>query len=463
MGLEQNAEKRSSLFEANTSSRKTSLSAIVVSKHILLWCSAYVLASQVYMLIIGAITPEIRPSPIVLIFAATMSMVYICSHNLAALLTSRGSRGRRDEPGAVARWLAVIVLRFDVTIWLVACCVNITFTIARGPYCFPSKSATSTEAIDEGTTCIIQRTGVGASLLALLASFTVFVLTHKTSSPFRAHLFGISAETPLLPPRLPYEASTKKAMYSQMSFQCRSSTSLARHNLTKPPTPFTSSTSNLIPACTDETTLGLGIHTPAKHSTASLLTPRPSLSSIRTRTTTSSLPPPSSPLPPLPVYIPERHDKPAVPQRLTPCYQLGRSSSGRTIRIVVPSPSPSMINLPSDLDRSESLSSIYSRSISGESVRPPLLLGDTGRTHSASTVHTVAKSPLCMVQTAAFGALPARRQKQKLDKKWSFECDSDDSDIDDAATLEARLPPVSVIRADTSASLVGKVGGDGSS
>ncbi|KAF2769731.1 hypothetical protein EJ03DRAFT_87698 [Teratosphaeria nubilosa] len=408
------------------------------------------------MLIIDAITPEILPSPIVLIFAATMSMVYIFFHNLAALLTSRGSRGRRDEPGAVVRWLAVIVLRFDVTIWLVACCVNITFTIAREPDCFSSKTAKSTEAIDKGTTCIVQRSGVGASLLALLASSALFVLIHKTSSPFRAHLFGISAETPLLPLQLPYEASAKKAMYSQMSFQCRSSTSLARHTLTIPPTPFTRSTSNLLPACPDNTTLGLGIHPPAKHSTASLLTPRPSLSSIRTCTTTSSLPPPSSPLPPLPVYLPEKHGKTVRTERLTPCYQLGRSSSGRTIRIVVPSPSPSMITLPSGLDRSESLSSIYSRSISGESVRPPLLLGDTGRTHSASTVHTVAKSPLCTVQTAS-DVLPARREKRKLDKKWSFECDSNDSDIDDAATLQARLPPVSAVtRTNSSTSLVGK-------
>jgi len=53
-----------------------------------------------------------------------------------------------------------------VSTWLAGCGLNIVFTIARQPYCV-SETGVEVAAIDVGVSCIIQRTGVGASLLSL--------------------------------------------------------------------------------------------------------------------------------------------------------------------------------------------------------------------------------------------------------------------------------------------------------
>jgi hypothetical protein len=224
-------------------------------------------------------------------------------------------------------------------------------------------------------------------------------------------------------------------MYSEWSFKCRSSRSLSCTTLV--PTPQRS-TSNLLPKCPEKAVLGLGIHAPRP----SLLMPRPSLSSIRTHTTINSMPP-SSPLPPLPAYFPQPRrpsnlQNASYPPQPRP-YGLDRTHSGKTIRLVPPSLALSR----TDLSRSESPSSVYSRSISGdEDMPPPGALGDVGRAFSSNSVFTVVKSPLQTVQSMSDldSAVKAPAQRlRRMKKSYAFEDDSD-SDIDDAATLQARLP-----------------------
>ncbi|RMX88769.1 hypothetical protein D0869_01391 [Hortaea werneckii] len=135
----------------------------------------------------------------------------------------------------------------------------------------------------------------------------------------------------------------------------------------------------------------------------------------------------------------------ATPSLLSGCITL----QGRTVRMVPPSPALLSPN-PVALKRSEeSLSSMYSRSVSGESRRAsamrPALLRQNGRTYSSSSTTTVVKSPLGTMRLArdykevvSTGQQPSTNVTSRDGKVDDGE---GDSDIDDAATLQARLPP----------------------
>ncbi|KAK4967102.1 hypothetical protein LTR42_010450 [Elasticomyces elasticus] len=380
--------------------QRTGLGAIVATQHIFLLSSTYVLASQAYLMIEGD-TQDLLPTAIVLLVSAGTSILYILTHNVAAMLASEEHNERKASVRRAMQWLAATSLRFGVTTWLAACGMNVIFTVAKQAQCVPRSVGAA--RIDIGTSCIIQRTGVGASLLSLVAP---------------GH-----------------------AMFSEMSFKCRSSSSLSSHTLIPS---RSNSMSHLLPSCPEKAAFGLGIYAP-KQSTLSFLTPRPSLQSIRT--TTSSLPPPSSPLPPLPAYFPERYrqdsamQKAIYPPRSQQPYQLRRSQSGRTVRMVPPSPALSASNLAAFNKSSESLSSVYSRSISGERRSPrPDALSQSSRSLSSSSTATLVKSPLGAMRRAADPntvVLPEMRRQTSGEEI--------DMDIDDAATLQANLPSVKAV------------------
>ncbi|KAK3109811.1 hypothetical protein LTR53_016539, partial [Teratosphaeriaceae sp. CCFEE 6253] len=52
---------------SNERKRRTGLRGIVATQHVLLWASAYVLASETYLLIQRAITADLLPTAIVLL------------------------------------------------------------------------------------------------------------------------------------------------------------------------------------------------------------------------------------------------------------------------------------------------------------------------------------------------------------------------------------------------------------
>lgn len=163
---------------------RTGLVAIVATQHVLLWTSAYIVASEAYLLIEHHVTPDLLPTSVILLVSvghcvprkvgsaltsdtkAALSFVHILTHNASALLSSRAHAEREDSSKLVLQWIAMTSLRFGVTCWLAACGMNIMFTIARRPYCV-SKGSADVADVEVGSTCIIQRTGVGASLLSL--------------------------------------------------------------------------------------------------------------------------------------------------------------------------------------------------------------------------------------------------------------------------------------------------------
>ena len=231
-------------------------------------------------------------------------------------------------------------------------------------------------------------------------------------------------------------------MFSEMSFKCRSSTSLSSHTLV----PSFDSTSSLL-ASKPEKVVGLGIYAP-NTSPAAFLAPRPLLSSIRTHTTIGTIPP-LSPLPPLPAYFPAKYRKgsamhkaiypPKRPQRPE------RSKSERTVRIVPPSPALSATNLEMHNNSAESLSSVYSRSTSGEkhsprAVQRPVQLTDGSRSYSSGSTVTIVKSPLGAMRLADRPDVVLMGKSSRVSS-----ASSTDTEIDDVATLQAKLPSVKAV------------------
>ncbi|KAK4544180.1 hypothetical protein LTR36_004390 [Oleoguttula mirabilis] len=422
--------EKASLTRRRDGNKSKGRSALVIFQQVLAFSSGYVLASEIYMFVTGVVTPDLLPTAIVLMTSAGTSLLYIGLHGATALLTPRAHTKRKETLRRATQWLATSALRLAVTVWLAACGMNITFTLARQPYCIVDKVDTGSHdaATNTGTTCVVQRSGIAAGLLALLASCALFVLLHKTSEPFRCHLFGVAKEPALLPLMLPYKASGQRAMFSEMSFKCRSSTSLSSCTLV----PSTNtSTTHLLPTCPEKAVIGLGIYAPKAYR-PSFLTPRPSLSSIRTHTTMRSLPPPCPPLPRLLAHS-AMHKAVHPPRPSRP----SRTHSEKTVRIVPPSPALSRANL-AVLNRSESLSSVYSRSISGEGPGPrPIILSDSSRSISSGSTATVVKSPLCAMRRA-----DDPDTILTLDLRSRTSSDSSDSDIDDTAMLQAKLPSV---------------------
>ena len=276
-----------------------------------------------------------------------------------------------------------------------------------------------------------------------ITSVVLFVLMHRVKEPFGCHLLGTIKAQSLLPLILPYKTSTQRAIFSEMSFKCRSSTSLSSDTLVPS---FRDSTTALLPAH-PEKVVGLGIYA-SKISKTSFLAPRPSLSSIQSHATSAPLPP-SSPVPPLPAYFPEKYrtgsamHKAVYPPRRPPRPE--RSKSERTVRIVPPSPALSIANLEAYNKSVESLSSVYSRSISGEkdSHKPsqrPGFLTDGSRTYSSSSTATVKKSSLGAMRLAEDPDVVVVAEERLRQSS-----EGSDSEIDDATTLQAKLPSVKAV------------------
>lgn len=273
-----------------------------------------------------------------------------------------------------------------------------------------------------------------------LASSALFVLINKVSTPFRAHAFGILTE-PVLPFKDPYKHSRDRCLYSEMSFKCQSSRSNSSSTLVK------SRQSSV--GTVDRQAIGLGIYAPKQHF-STFLTPRPSLSSIRTHTTVHSYPQSRSPLPPMPAYIPSRYRRlsetrrAVQPPRSAHPYSSCRPHSQGPVRIVPPSPVLSAANLDT-LSRTDSFSSIYSRSVSGTDLllpKPRVLGLHEHRNVSTASSATLVRSPLAMMSRAS----GSQDFNGNGSSARSSSTSAQSSDIDDAATLQSRLPPVQVWR-----------------
>lgn len=232
------------------------------------------------------------------------------------------------------------------------------------------------------------------------------LLRRHVADANRCYILGVMPEDILLPLHLSQKRRTLRAKPSEMSFKCRSSVSMASQATVT----LWKGGGATIPASAELClpSQGLGIHTSRSSAPASLLYPRPSVSSIRSHTSLPLYQPPASPLPPLPAYLPDARRattamhkaimyQPASFPRPIP---IRPARSDDNLRILPPPvPALSQVSLAVPARRPQSASSIYSRDTTGDSEiiprrspRPSLIT--SSRTSSSSSVATIKPSPL---------------------------------------------------------------------
>lgn len=232
------------------------------------------------------------------------------------------------------------------------------------------------------------------------------LLRRHVTDANRCYILGVVPEDMLLPLHLSQKRRTLRAKPSEMSFKCRSSVSMASQATVT----LWKGGGATIPASAELClpSQGLGIHTSRSSAPASLLYPRPSVSSIRSHTSLPLYQPPASPLPPLPAYLPDARNATTAMHKAI-MYQPASSSrpipirparSDDNLRILPPPvPALSQVSLAVPARRPQSASSIYSRDTTGDSEiiprrspRPSLIT--SSRTSSSSSVATIKPSPL---------------------------------------------------------------------
>lgn len=368
-----------------------------------------------------------------------MSLIYLSLHSATAYLSHRNDGSRRTQPAAM------VVLWISTMLWLViGGGLAITLAITRQPICPDPSSKTS----NAGRTCLVRYAGLGASLLSMyaysfrlqteshladqpasLTTVALSILVHNTTAPFACHLFGISRTEESLPLREPYRVSHEKAMFSEMSFKCRSSFSPSTCSLSQD-----ASWPGLLPIQSDKAH-GLGIFAP-DYQRSSTLTPAPSPSSppghakleVACALPSPSLPP-SLALPPQPCHTPSSAQR-ALRSLDRPLIQ----SRTKAVGGVVPaSPNFSFPNVQSRQRHTSynSLASDYSQTSIDERQLAPL---KSVRTLDADGPVSPAKSPSSAVWMVA-------HMHDSADLVEEQQGDSDD-EIDDAVTLQRRLRSV---------------------
>ncbi|RMY49641.1 hypothetical protein D0863_15091 [Hortaea werneckii] len=403
--------------------RSSGHEAIVAFQHILLWTSVYVLASEVYMLASRAVTSELLPSSILLLTSSCVAMIYIACHMTVSFMSRRPQTSHVNDRLIISQWLAKLSLRVGVTLWMAACGLNIVFTIARQPHCIPENGAAHSSLIHAGKLCVVQRTGVGASLLAMRPFCTI------------AQDLGALSCQPLW-----YQERLRLASTLAVPCPINRQSNVFRNVIQVPVLFFPLLNRFNLDANSLNQSLAAKLSRKGHHRLGNILCQR------------------FAPIIPYASSVFELHTNAhnnciektlfatsATSSILSGCVTL----QGRTVRMVPPSPAPLLSPNPVALKRSEeSLSSMYSRSISGESRRAsaarPALVSENRRTYSSGSTTTVVKSRLGTMRLASeykdvvsTGRRPGTNETRRDGRAGDGE---GDSDIDDAATLQARLP-----------------------
>nr|OQO23452.1 hypothetical protein B0A51_07757 [Rachicladosporium sp. CCFEE 5018] len=401
-----------------------------------------------YLFESGAVTYAMLPSAIVMLAASGTTLTAISLHNVMIHRLWHADRTKCVGRLGPCRPCTKPAFYLALLCWIAAAALNLTFTFLRQSFCSVKQAqAGELPMFDFGVPCYLQRSTIGAALLAVVISALFVILRLRVRITASCHLFGIARPPPAYLPTSRKQGDfdfedplNNKRLLSDMSFKCRSTSSLTLVNSTE------SSENDLyfLAPTRPEKAYGLGIWAPQHHDMAmtaprpSFLAPRPSLKTISSYTAgIAKVPDPESPMPVLPAYFPGKVDD-LVHEPRAALMKRGRESR-KTIRRVPPSPILGFRGL----TRCESLSSVYSRDVSG--IRAPHPLPPRPNPlaeHISSFGCSGVKYSTQPLPTTSIAGSNIPRGPEPGPRTVSASSNTSTA-IDDAATLQARLPRAS--------------------
>lgn len=178
------------LSKSRSLSRTPGCVIIILCQHVLLWSALHVAASAIYALAVDAVMTNNIPSIVMFLVAvclrkppewicsransvsqSSLSLFYLVLQNVTTHLRKSARDRWQSERVDTLQSLATFVLRrFLVLTWAVTCILAIVLTASRGILwpCHSENEGDRSDAmpLDIGTTCIVNRAEILASLIA---------------------------------------------------------------------------------------------------------------------------------------------------------------------------------------------------------------------------------------------------------------------------------------------------------
>ncbi|KAI9722912.1 MAG: hypothetical protein M1812_001360 [Candelaria pacifica] len=146
----------------------------------------FTITSAAYLFAAHAVDQAIGISEVLIVVSSCVSLCYILTHSVAA---GRQMQGHQQHHHSGLHTACFILIRLMVTLWFAASAVSLVVSL-RQPMCGQGGPGGSYQ-IDRGN-CVLQKSSVGASLLAFFTSCALFVSLETSDQPFESHFLGIS-------------------------------------------------------------------------------------------------------------------------------------------------------------------------------------------------------------------------------------------------------------------------------
>ncbi|MCJ1365777.1 hypothetical protein MMC16_004902 [Acarospora aff. strigata] len=193
---------------ARRDGRKT-LIATVLALYTLSTLSTFVFASAIYLYAAMLVDATMTASEILMVVSAGLSAIYMPLHQLMARRFKKAGPFYKEQN--VLRAACFATARLMVISWLASSGVGLVVAI-RQATCLPAKNDSA--PWQAGSSCIIHRASVAASLVAFIASCALLCSLEIPGQPFRASMSGITS--PSAPPVRPVP-TPNPSLYSFIS------------------------------------------------------------------------------------------------------------------------------------------------------------------------------------------------------------------------------------------------------
>ncbi|KAF2179882.1 hypothetical protein K469DRAFT_594590 [Zopfia rhizophila CBS 207.26] len=173
-------------FSRKLPRRQVTLIAITACLNVLLWSSLFTFITTLYLIAADPVDTTNIPTEVLTLTSSLASIAYVVLHTIFSL-KQRIWKHQRRHP-SILKKTSYFAIRLVVTLcilWLLTSGWNM-ITVARRPVCLPA--ARGLARWESGTTCVVGRLSVAMSLIALIASCTLFGMLAVVRRPFEAHL-----------------------------------------------------------------------------------------------------------------------------------------------------------------------------------------------------------------------------------------------------------------------------------